>query len=57
MKQLGEEHAQMHALIRTIMEAFSIDDFEIVESAIDQMDAQSDKVVQLLNQLIDETIL
>lgn len=57
MKQLGEEHAQMHALIRTIMEAFDIDDFETVESAIDQMDAQSDKVVALLNQLIDETIL
>lgn len=57
MKQLGEEHAQMHALIRTIMEAFDIDDFETVESAIDKMDAQSDKVVALLNQLIDETIL
>ncbi|PLA75484.1 hypothetical protein CYQ88_00505 [Hydrogenovibrio sp. SC-1] len=56
MKQLGEEHAQMHALIRIIMEAFDIDDFETVESGIEQMDAQSDKVVTLLNQLIDETI-
>ena len=57
MKQLGEDHAEMHALIRTIMDAFAIDDFETVEKHIEQMDAQSDKVVALLNQLIDETIL
>jgi len=53
MKTLGDEHMQMHQLIGVIIDAFSIDDYETLESSIEQMDQQSDKVVELLNQLID----
>ncbi|GAB6068962.1 hypothetical protein JCM30760_00590 [Thiomicrorhabdus hydrogeniphila] len=53
MKQLGDEHMQMHKLIGTIMDAFRIDDYETLETSIDAMDKQSDKVVTLLNELID----
>jgi len=53
MKELGDEHMQMHKLIGTIMDAFRIDDYETLETSIDAMDKQSDKVVTLLNELID----
>jgi len=53
MKTLGEEHMQMHQLIKVIMDAFHIDDYETLEASILKMDAQSDKVVACLNQLID----
>lgn len=53
MKDLGEEHMQMHQLIKKIMDAFAIDDYETMEASVALMDIQSDKVVDLLNQLID----
>jgi len=53
MKTLGDEHMQMHQLIKVIMDAFDVDDYETLETSITQMDAQSDKVVKLLNELID----
>ncbi|WP_321325338.1 methyl-accepting chemotaxis protein [Thiomicrorhabdus sp.] len=53
MKQLGEEHMEMHKLIGLIMDSFHIDDYETLETAIEAMDKQSDKVVTLLNELID----
>lgn len=53
MKQLGIEHAEMHGLIKVVMDAFSIDDYETLESAVDRIDTQSAKVVELLNELID----
>ena len=53
MKTLGDEHMQMHQLIKVIMDAFHVDDYETLETSIAQMDAQSDKVVALLNELID----
>ena len=53
MKQLGEEHMEMHKLIGVIMDAFHLDDYETLDSAMHKMDAQSDKVVAILNELID----
>jgi len=55
MAKLGEEHAEMHGLIKVIMDAFSIDDYETLEAAVERMDAQSDKVVELLGELIEQT--
>ena len=55
MKTLGEEHAAMHALIKVIMDAFSIDDYEVLEKGVTDLDVQSDKVVELLGQLIEQT--
>jgi methyl-accepting chemotaxis protein len=53
MQTLGQEHMEMHQLIKVIMDAFSIDDYQTLEQAITKLDTQSDKVVALLNQLID----
>jgi methyl-accepting chemotaxis protein len=53
MKQLGIEHAEMHGLIKVVMDAFSIDDYETLENAVERVDSQSEKVVELLNELID----
>jgi len=53
MKSLGEEHMQMHQLIKVIMDAFHIDDYDTLQESIKLMDKQSDKVVALLNELID----
>ena len=53
MKQLGIEHAEMHGLIKVVMDAFSIDDYETLEDAVGRLDSQSEKVVELLNELID----
>jgi len=53
MTKLGQEHEQLHGLIKTIMDAASVDDYEMVKSGIKQLDLQSDKVVELLNELID----
>ncbi|MBN2864932.1 MAG: response regulator, partial [Thiotrichales bacterium] len=55
MKTLGEEHMVMHRLIKTIMDAFSIDDYETLEKGVLALDIQSDKVVDLLGQMIDQT--
>ncbi|WP_127471099.1 methyl-accepting chemotaxis protein [Thiomicrorhabdus aquaedulcis] len=55
MKALGEEHSMMHCLIKNIMDAFSIDDYETLEKGINELDTQSDKVVELLGQLIEQT--
>lgn len=53
MKQLGDEHMEMHKLIGVIMDAFHIDDYETLEASILKMDQQSDKVVAILNELIE----
>ncbi|BCN92282.1 hypothetical protein THMIRHAM_00670 [Thiomicrorhabdus immobilis] len=53
MKQLGDEHMEMHQQIKIIMDAFQVDDYETLETSMSKMDQQSDKVVALLNQLID----
>ena len=53
MKALGDEHMEMHQLIKIIMDAFKVDDYETLEKSIHYMDEQSDKVVALLNELID----
>lgn len=53
MQSLGQEHMEMHQLIKVVMDAFSLDDYQTLENAIAKMDTQSDKVVALLNELID----
>ncbi len=53
MKELGEQHSELHQTIKTIMDAFYIDDYETVENGVDRIDRLSDKVVELLNLLID----
>lgn len=53
MKQLGEEHMQMHQGIKQVMDAKSIDDFDSVEAGLQKVDQQSEKVVEMLYQLMD----
>ena len=54
MVQLGDEHMQMHQGIKTVMDAKSVDDIVSVEEGLSAVDKQSEKVVELLYQLIDE---
>lgn len=54
MTQLGDEHMQMHQGIKTVMDAKSIDDVDSVEKGLAAVDQQSEKVVTLLNQLIEQ---
>ncbi|WP_019894597.1 methyl-accepting chemotaxis protein [Hydrogenovibrio halophilus] len=54
MQKLGEEHAQMHAAIKKVMDAKAIDDTETVDAGLEQVDRQSDEVVALLYRLMDE---
>lgn len=54
MQTLGVEHEKMHGTIKVIMDAFHQDDYATLEVAIGDLDAYSDKVVELLNQLIIE---
>ncbi len=53
MKTLGEEHMEMHQTIKSVMQAFYIDDYEVVRTGVTRIDELSEKVVSLLNQLID----
>ena len=53
MKELGDQHAEMHQTIKVVMDAFYIDDYDIVEVNIKKIDNLSDSVVALLNELID----
>ncbi|MBO1928034.1 HAMP domain-containing protein [Thiomicrorhabdus sp. 6S2-11] len=54
MKQLGDEHAQMHQAIKQVMDAKSIEDIDSVESGLQKVDVQSETVVELLYQLMDQ---
>ncbi|BBP46538.1 chemotaxis protein [Thiosulfatimonas sediminis] len=54
MKQLGEEHLQMHQGIKQVMDAKSVDDMRSVEQGLMKVDEQSEKVVELLYQMIDQ---
>jgi methyl-accepting chemotaxis protein len=54
MSSLGDEHMQMHQGIKTVMDAKSVNDLEKVEEGLLAIDQQSDKVVDILYQLIDE---
>jgi len=56
MTQLGDEHMQMHQGIKTVMDAKSIDDVDLVEKGLAAVDQQSEKVVALLNQLIEQVV-
>ena len=56
MTQLGDEHMQMHQGIKTVMDAKSIDDVDSVEKGLAAVDQQSEKVVALLNQLIEQVV-
>ena len=52
MQELGPQHENMHKLIGLIMDAFEQDDYETLESSVNELDKYSDKVVSLLSQLI-----
>jgi len=54
MTQLGDEHMQMHQGIKTVMDAKSIDDVDSVEKGLAAVDQQSEKVVALLHQMIEQ---
>ncbi|MGC9387298.1 MAG: hypothetical protein ACP5D0_10155, partial [Hydrogenovibrio sp.] len=54
MQALGQEHAEMHQAIKTVMDAKAVGDQAMVESGLAQVDEQSEKVVALLHQLMDE---
>ncbi|WP_040728008.1 methyl-accepting chemotaxis protein [Thiomicrorhabdus sp. Kp2] len=54
MVQLGDEHMQMHQGIKTVMDAKSINDIDTVEAGLAEIDVQSEKVVELLYQIIDQ---
>ncbi len=54
MQQLGEEHEQMYQGIKKVIDGKASDDVDMVEAGLAQVDTQSDKVVAILNQLIDE---
>jgi len=54
MSELGDEHMQMHQGIKIVMDAKSIDDVDSVEKGLATVDQQSEKVVALLNQLIEQ---
>ncbi len=53
MKKLDAEHLKMHQLIKVIMDASKTDDYQTISQGVSEIDAQSDKVVALLNELIE----
>jgi len=54
MQQLGKEHEEMHQGIKKVMDAKSADDLDMVDAGLAQVDVQSEKVVAILHQLMDE---
>ncbi len=54
MARLGDEHMQMHQGIKTVMDAKSVNDLDKVEEGLQAIDQQSEKVVEILYQLIDD---
>ncbi len=56
MERLGDEHKQLHQGIKDVMDAKSVDDLERVEEGMRVVDTQSEKVVDILYQLIDEIV-
>ncbi|WP_178863162.1 methyl-accepting chemotaxis protein [Thiomicrorhabdus cannonii] len=56
MQTLGDEHMQMHQSIKQVMDAKSVGDIEAVEEGLGKVDDYSNKVVAILNQMIDEIV-
>ncbi|WP_127470244.1 methyl-accepting chemotaxis protein [Thiomicrorhabdus aquaedulcis] len=56
MQQLGDEHMQMHQAIKGVMDAKLVEDLQLVESGLAVVDAQSEKVVGLLYELIEQIV-
>lgn len=56
MVALGEAHAEMHAAIKTVMDAKAVDDAKLVEEGLATVDQQSQKVVSLLQAIEDQLI-
>lgn len=54
MKELGQEHMEMHQAIKKVMDAKGIDDPALVAEGLAQVDEQSEKVVSILQQLEDQ---
>lgn len=56
MKELGEEHKEMHMAIKQVMDAKEINDHELMEAGLEKVDEQSEKVVSYLNHIIDDVV-
>ena len=54
MQQLGKEHEEMHQGIKKVMDAKKLGDSTMVEAGLEQVDTQSEKVVHILHELIDQ---
>ena len=54
MQKLGDEHMEMHQSIKRVMDAKELDDLEMVDQELVTVDKQSEKVVGILYQMIDE---
>ena len=54
MKTLGDEHMEMHQAIKGVMDAKALDDVEGVAKGLERVDKQSEQVVSILYQMIDE---
>lgn len=54
MGSLGDEHMEMHQAIKRVMDAKAIEDCEGVAKGLEIVDKQSEKVVNILYQMIDE---
>lgn len=54
METLGDEHMEMHQAIKRVMDAKALDDLEMVDKELAFVDKQSEKVVSILYELIDE---
>jgi len=54
MAALGDEHMEMHQAIKRVMDAKALDDNETVAQELETVDKQSEKVVSILYQMIDE---
>ena len=52
MKELGDVHQQMHQTIGVVMDAFEVDDYEVMETSVNELDNYSNQVVALLKQMI-----
>lgn len=54
MNTLGDEHMEMHQAIKRVMDAKGLEDCETVSKELEIVDRQSEKVVDILYQMIDE---
>ena len=54
MQNLGDEHMEMHQAIKRVMDAKALNDLEMVAKELELVDKQSERVVGILYEMIDE---